>query len=193
MYIHTHTHTHTRIRTCRCPPAEYHRLLDSIIKKQGVFHPTDKGTGVFISLRPLWGTIGKVKEENPLLFRKFTAECQKLGFPEIIRPCELRHAPFSPLISLLSHHFPPSSCTSLPTPSHLPIHHSPTHLQYMYMYMYLSLYHTNPSHTLSTDDVRHDVYLTLVNGLFNKGTKRADKNVEVDVEVLDIKENPIPV
>jgi hypothetical protein len=111
-----------------CPPPDYHKLLDSIIKKQGVFHPTDKGTGVFISLRPLWGPIAKVKEENPLLFRKYTAECQKLGFPEIIRPY----------------------------------------------------------------DVRHDVYLTLQHGLFNKGTKRADKNVEVDVEVLDIKENPIP-
>ena len=37
------------------------------------------------------------------------------------------------------------------------------------------------------DDVRHDVYLTLVNGLFNKGTKRADKNVQIDVEVLDDK------
>ena len=86
-HTHTHTHTHNHVR---CPPSEYHKLLDSIIKKQGVFHPTDKGTGVFISLRPLWGTIGKVKEENPLLFRKFTAECQKLGFPEIIRPCESR-------------------------------------------------------------------------------------------------------
>jgi hypothetical protein len=111
-----------------CPPSEYYKLLDSIIRRQGVFHPTDKGTGVFISLRPLWGNIGKVKEENPLLFRKFTAECQKLGFPEIIRPY----------------------------------------------------------------DVRHDVYLTLQHGVFNKGTKRADKNVEVDVEVLDTKENPIP-
>lgn len=45
----------------------------------------------------------------------------------------------------------------------------------------------------SSDDVRHDVYLTLLHGTFNKGTKRADKNVELDVEVLDAKENPIPV
>ena len=44
-----------------------------------------------------------------------------------------------------------------------------------------------------SDDVRHDVYLTLLHGLFNKGTKRADKNVELDVEVLDAKEHPIPV
>ena len=45
--------------------------------------------GVFISLKLLRGPLVRVKEENPLLFRKFTAECQKLGFPEIIRPCEL--------------------------------------------------------------------------------------------------------
>ena len=44
--------------------------------------------GVFISLKPLRGPLARVKEENPLLFRKFTAECQKLGFPEIIRPCK---------------------------------------------------------------------------------------------------------
>lgn len=29
----------------RCPPAEYHRLLENVVKKQGVFHQTDKGTG----------------------------------------------------------------------------------------------------------------------------------------------------
>ena len=29
------------------------------------------------------------------------------------------------------------------------------------------------------------MYLTLHSGLFNRGTKRADKNVQVDVEVLD--------
>lgn len=44
--------------------------------------------GVFVSLRTLKGPLDRVKEENPLLFRKFTAECHKLGFPEIIRPCE---------------------------------------------------------------------------------------------------------
>ena len=45
--------------------------------------------GVFVSLRTLRGPLDRVKEENPLLFRKFTAECHKLGFPEIIRPCKL--------------------------------------------------------------------------------------------------------
>lgn len=43
------------------------------------------------------------------------------------------------------------------------------------------------------DDVRHDVYLTLCNGLFNKGTKRADKNVQVDVEVLNDKDQVMDV
>ena len=43
------------------------------------------------------------------------------------------------------------------------------------------------------DDVRHDVYLTLSHGLFNKGTKRADKNVQVDVEVLNEKDQVLEV
>lgn len=29
-----------------CPPPEFYRLLDSVIKKQGIYHATDKGTGV---------------------------------------------------------------------------------------------------------------------------------------------------
>ena len=37
------------------------------------------------------------------------------------------------------------------------------------------------------------MYLTLVNGVFNKGTKRADKNVEIDVDVIDEKDMIIPV
>ena len=45
----------------------------------------------------------------------------------------------------------------------------------------------------SADDVRHDVYLTLCNGLFNKGTKRADKNVQVDVEILNDKDQVMDV
>ena len=43
------------------------------------------------------------------------------------------------------------------------------------------------------DDVRHDVYLTILHGVFNKGTKRADKNVEIDVEVIDDKEQLLEV
>lgn len=43
------------------------------------------------------------------------------------------------------------------------------------------------------DDVRHDVYLTLDHGVFNKGTKRADKNVEIDMEIIDEKEQILRV
>lgn len=35
------------------------------------------------------------------------------------------------------------------------------------------------------DDVRNDLYLTLIQGEFKKGTKKADKNVEVTVEVCN--------
>ena len=42
-----------------------------------------------------------------------------------------------------------------------------------------------------SDDERHDVYLTLHQGVFSKGSKRADKNVEVAVEVLGEDDNPL--
>ena len=42
-----------------------------------------------------------------------------------------------------------------------------------------------------SDDERHDVYLTLLQGVFSKGSKRADKNVEVVVEMLGDDDNPI--
>ena len=37
------------------------------------------------------------------------------------------------------------------------------------------------------------MYLTLNNGLFNRGTKRADKNLQVDVDVLDDKDQVLDV
>ena len=38
----------------------------------------------------------QVKEDNPLLFRKFTAIVKKLSFAEIIRPCKIcSHLPTS--------------------------------------------------------------------------------------------------
>ena len=49
------------------------------------------------------------------------------------------------------------------------------------------------AHCMPTDDVRHDVYLTMVSGVFTKGTKRADKNVEINVEILDDRDIVIPV
>ncbi|XP_065920842.1 dedicator of cytokinesis protein 1-like isoform X2 [Dysidea avara] len=51
----------------------------------------DKGTGVFVALRMLYGSLNKVKEENPLLFKKFTCVCRKMKFPEVIRPGDKRH------------------------------------------------------------------------------------------------------
>ncbi len=36
-----------------------------------------------------------------------------------------------------------------------------------------------------TDDERHDVYMSLQQGYFGRGNKRADKNVQVDMELLN--------
>ena len=42
-------------------------------------------------------------------------------------------------------------------------------------------------------DVRNDLYLTLVNGEFSKGTKSSDKNIEVVVTVCNEKGVPLQV
>lgn len=42
-------------------------------------------------------------------------------------------------------------------------------------------------------DVRNDLYLTLVNGEFTKGSKKSEKNVEVVVKVCNEKGQSIPV
>jgi hypothetical protein len=70
----------------------------------------------------------QVKEDNPLLFKRFTAIIKKMSFAEIIRPY----------------------------------------------------------------DERHDIYLTLLQGFFSRGNKRADKNVEVLVELYGDDDNPLP-
>ena len=93
----------------------------------------------------------QVKEENPLLFRKFTAIIKKLSFAEIIRPCML--------------------------------------LSFLYSVLYKFCCKTYC--LFFTDDERHDVYLTLLQGVFSKGSKRADKNVEVVVEMLGDDDNTL--
>ncbi len=42
-------------------------------------------------------------------------------------------------------------------------------------------------------DVRNDIYVTVESGQFEKGSKRAERNVEVAVCVIDGQGDPIPV
>ena len=42
-------------------------------------------------------------------------------------------------------------------------------------------------------DVRNDIYITLEHGQFEKGSKRAERNVEVAINVIDGKGRTIPV
>ena len=42
-------------------------------------------------------------------------------------------------------------------------------------------------------DVRNDIYVTVESGVFEKGTKRAERNVEVAIEVYDGSNHVIPV
>ena len=42
-------------------------------------------------------------------------------------------------------------------------------------------------------DKRHDIYLQLMGGYFHKGTKKADKNVEITFTIVDGEGKQIPV
>ena len=42
-------------------------------------------------------------------------------------------------------------------------------------------------------DVRNDIYVTLESGVFEKGVKRSERNVEVAIEVIDGESKSIPV
>ncbi len=42
-------------------------------------------------------------------------------------------------------------------------------------------------------DVRNDIYVTVESGVFEKGTKRSERNVEVAIEVFDGSKKVIPV
>lgn len=46
---------------------------------------------------------------------------------------------------------------------------------------------------LFSGDKRHDIYLQLVGGYFHKGTKKADKNVEITFTIVDGEGKTIPV
>lgn len=43
------------------------------------------------------------------------------------------------------------------------------------------------------ENVRNDLYLTLVSGEFSKGSKSTDKNVEITVKVCSEKGQPLQV
>ena len=48
-------------------------------------------------------------------------------------------------------------------------------------------------HVLCSGDVRNDIYITVESGVFEKGKKRSERNVEVAIEVFDGLKNVIPV
>ena len=45
----------------------------------------------------------------------------------------------------------------------------------------------------ASGDVRNDIYVTLEHGQFEKGSKRAERNVEVAIEVIDKSGKTLPV
>ncbi|XP_055375365.1 dedicator of cytokinesis protein 3 [Condylostylus longicornis] len=77
---------------------DFYQLHELIIKKiSGKFSPLNTGTantsGITVSLKLLHGALTQARQEQPLLFQD-TPITQKLGFPDIIMPGDVRNDMF---------------------------------------------------------------------------------------------------
>lgn len=111
--------------------------------------------GFWVSLKMLWGDLSQVRKDHPHLVDRSTVVARKLGYPEVIMPGKRGGRLAWPWMA-------PGSQPGVTgwDPA--------------------SLTGLSPP-----GDVRNDIYLTLVQGEFDKGNKKTQKNVEVTVCVCD--------
>lgn len=100
-----------------------------ILNETDRYQVMERGGGnILISCRTMTGDFTQVKKKNPLLLKKETAIAKRRGFPEIIKP----------------------------------------------------------------EDVRNDLYITVDQAVFNKGEKKAERNIEVTMRVVNEKGKVVP-
>lgn len=113
-----------------------------------------------MSLKMLWGDLSQVRKDHPHLVDRSTVVARKLGYPEVIMPGKQGGG--------LDHPWMVSGGPSVG--------------------LQCALLQRGPSladRAVPPGDVRNDIYLTLVQGEFDKGNKKTQKNVEVTVCVCD--------
>nr|XP_025974743.1 dedicator of cytokinesis protein 2-like [Dromaius novaehollandiae] len=149
-----------------------HNMIRKAVEGKDINH---KGQGFWVSLKMLWGDLSQVRKDHPHLVDRSTVVARKLGYPEVIMPGK-RDA-------VHGHGAGPagrpgsSTCSSTALAWRIPPR-SPGLTGF-------------PARLL-LGDVRNDIYLTLVQGEFDKGSKKTQKNVEVTVCVCDEAGSVVP-
>lgn len=124
-----------------------------------ILHPVP--AGFWVSLKMLWGDLGQVRKDHPHLVDRSTVVARKLGYPEVIMPGKRGGG--------WDH---PQTVSGVPR---VRLWGVPLQGRDLALLTGLS----------PPGDVRNDIYLTLVQGEFDKGNKKTQKNVEVTVCVCD--------
>lgn len=127
--------------------------------------------GLFVTLKLLPGDLAQVRKDYPHFVDRNTAIVRKMGFPEIILP--------GGLIFLFALHIMKSCSFELTT-----------ELQGRSIncwHIYLIIFSPPPG------NVRNDIYVTLLQGEFDRGKKKTPKNVEVILSVHDDEGNAMEV
>ncbi|NXE84792.1 DOCK2 protein, partial [Cochlearius cochlearius] len=134
-----------------------HNMIRKAVEGKDINH---KGQGFWVSLKMLWGDLSQVRKDHPHLVDRSTVVARKLGYPEVIMPGKQGGG--------LA---PPWMVSGGPS-----------------MGLWGAPLQRGPGladGAVPPGDVRNDIYLTLVQGEFDKGNKKTQKNVEVTVSVCD--------
>ncbi|NXE29617.1 DOCK2 protein, partial [Ardeotis kori] len=134
-----------------------HNMIRKAVEGKDINH---KGQGFWVSLKMLWGDLSQVRKDHPHLVDRSTVVARKLGYPEVIMPGKRDHGLDPPWVV--------SGGLSVG--------------------LWGALLQRGPGladGAVPPGDVRNDIYLTLVQGEFDKGNKKTQKNVEVTVCVCD--------
>ena len=108
----------------------------------------------------LWGDLSQVRKDHPHLVDRSTVVARKLGYPEVIMPGKQG--------GRLDHPWMVCGGPGVGLRG-APLQRGPG----------------LADRAVPPGDVRNDIYLTLVQGEFDKGNKKTQKNVEVTVCVCD--------
>ncbi|POI28264.1 hypothetical protein CIB84_007986 [Bambusicola thoracicus] len=169
-----------------------HNMIRKAVEGKDINH---KGQGFWVSLKMLWGDLNQVRKDHPHLVDRSTVVARKLGFPEVIMPGKQGAALSCSILQCItdSGDGRSSSCWQCSAGGWEGQRAQPWCTCWCRpqgkagqagLAMLAAVGPGSPS-ALLLGDVRNDIYLTLVQGEFDKGNKKTQKNVEVTVCVCD--------
>lgn len=146
-------------------------------------------TGFWLSLKMLWGDLNQVRKDHPHLVDRSTVVARKLGFPEVIMPGKQGAAASCSILQRITGSGDGRSSSAVQgegtAVSLVRCWCRPRGKAGQGGLAVLAAAGPGSLSALLPGDVRNDIYLTLVQGEFDKGNKKTQKNVEVTVCVCD--------